>query len=177
MKVDISPNLPPSSSWTTAAPAGSGLEGGGSSVWMRSMRRIMVVPWGRRICQTDCFTTLGAVKRERLASDRSAAARCQNGGYDLLAAALPPLRPAAFFCCVVPPWLALLLLEEPDPDFLPPRLEDPSEFAIAAARPLLMPFLRRPSYCLSFLTLEPWSFAISNNCPKVAARSRRVGTE
>lgn len=57
-----------------------------------------------------------------------------------MAAALP-LRPAASFCCVVPPWLALLLLAEPEPDFLPPRLEDPSEFAIAAARLLLIPFL------------------------------------
>jgi hypothetical protein len=35
----------------------------------------------------------------------------------------------------------LLLLAEPEPDFLPPRLEDPSEFAIAAARLLLIPFL------------------------------------
>jgi hypothetical protein len=49
----------------------------------------------------------------------------------------------------------LLLLEEPEPDFFPPRLEEPSELAIAAARLLLMPFFRRPSYCLSFLTLEP----------------------
>jgi hypothetical protein len=74
---------------------------------------------------------------------------------ELLAAALPPLRPAAFFCCVVPPWLALLLLDEPEPDFLPPRLEDPSELEIAAARLLLIPFFRSPSYCLSFLMLEP----------------------
>src|SRR3954469_19159618 len=47
MKVDISPNLPPISSWTTAAPAGSGVEGGGSSIWSRSMRRIMGVPPGK----------------------------------------------------------------------------------------------------------------------------------
>src|SRR5215204_3158111 len=40
MKVDISPNLPPISSWTIAAPAGSGSDGGGSSVWSRSIRRI-----------------------------------------------------------------------------------------------------------------------------------------
>jgi hypothetical protein len=53
---------------------------------------------------------------------------------DLFAAALPPLRPAAFFCCVVPPWLLLLLLALPDPDFLPPRLDEPSELEIAAAR-------------------------------------------
>jgi hypothetical protein len=41
------------------------------------------------------------------------------------------------------------------PLLLPPLLEAPSEFEIAAARDLLMPFLRRPSYCLSFLTLGP----------------------
>ena len=29
MNVDISPNLPPMSSWTAAAPSGSGSEGGG----------------------------------------------------------------------------------------------------------------------------------------------------
>jgi hypothetical protein len=52
----------------------------------------------------------------------------------LFAAALPPLRPAAFFCWVVPPWLALLVLLEPEPDCLPPRLDEPSELAIAAAR-------------------------------------------
>jgi hypothetical protein len=75
---------------------------------------------------------------------------------------LPPLRPAAFFCAVFPPlplpldfrlWLLPLLF--------PPRLDEPSEFEIAAARELLIPFLRRPSYCLSFLTLGPWSFAIA----------------
>ena len=73
----------------------------------------------------------------------------------MLAVALPPLRPAAFFCWVVPPWLELLLLLDPEPDFLPPRLDEPSELAIAAARLLLMPFFLRPSYCLSFLTLGP----------------------
>ena len=52
--------------------------------------------------------------------------------YDLLAA-FPPLRPAAFFCCVVPPWLLSLLLAEPEPDFLPPRLEAPSELEMAVA--------------------------------------------
>ena len=79
--------------------------------------------------------------------------------------ALPPLRPAAFFCCDVPPWLELLLLAEPEPDFLPPRLEEPSEFAIAAARLLLMPFLRRPSYCLSSFTLGPWSLVMTRFYP------------
>ena len=41
------------------------------------------------------------------------------------------------------------------PDFLPPRLEAPGLFAMAAARPLLMPFLRSPSYCSSFFTDGP----------------------
>src|SRR5215210_9281920 len=46
MSVDISPNLPPISSWTTLAPSGSGADGGGSSVCQRSMRRIM---WDLRL--------------------------------------------------------------------------------------------------------------------------------
>jgi hypothetical protein len=71
--------------------------------------------------------------------------------YDFFAAALPPLRPAAFFCALVPPCFEL----EPEPELLPPRLEEPGELAIRAARDLLMPFFLRPSYCLSFLTLEP----------------------
>src|SRR5918912_614755 len=41
MKVDISPNLPPISSCTAAAPSGSGSDGGGSSVPHRSRRRII----------------------------------------------------------------------------------------------------------------------------------------
>ena len=51
--------------------------------------------------------------------------------------ALPPLRPAAFFCCVVPPWRELLLLEEPDPDFLPPRLDESSELARLPAKDVI----------------------------------------
>jgi hypothetical protein len=69
---------------------------------------------------------------------------------------LPPFRPAAFFWEVFPPLpdplLRLLWLL---PELLPPLLDDPGEFEIAAARPLLIPFFRKPSYCLSFLTLEP----------------------
>src|SRR5215211_719156 len=72
---------------------------------------------------------------------------------DLLEDFLPPSRPAARFCDLLPPL--------PLPDFLPPLLEALGEFAIEAARCLLIPFLRRPSYCLSSLTLEPWSFAIA----------------
>ena len=43
----------------------------------------------------------------------------------------------------MPPWLLLLLLAEPEPDFLPPRLEAPSELEMAAARLLLMPFVAK----------------------------------
>src|SRR5439155_6408736 len=63
----------------------------------------------------------------------------------------PPLRPAAFFWAVVPPWLADER-EEPECDFLPPRLEAPGEFAIRAARSLDIPFSLSFSYCFSFLT-------------------------
>jgi ABC-type Fe3+ transport system permease subunit len=41
------------------------------------------------------------------------------------------------------------------PLFLPPFLDALGVFAIFAARSLLMPFLRRPSYCLSSLTDGP----------------------
>ena len=54
----------------------------------------------------------------------------------------------------------LLLRLRLDPLLFPPRLEEPSELAIAAARDLLIPFLRSPSYCLSFFTLGPWSLAM-----------------
>jgi hypothetical protein len=67
----------------------------------------------------------------------------------LRAEALPPFRPAAFFCAVVPPCLGL----PPEPDFFPPRLEAPGEFAIRAARSLDIPLSLRASYCRSFLTL------------------------
>ena len=61
------------------------------------------------------------------------------------------MRPAAFFWAVVPPWL-VFRLRTPDPDFLPPRLEAPGEFAIFAARSLDIPFSFRASYCFSFFT-------------------------
>ena len=74
----------------------------------------------------------------------------------MLAVALPPLRPAAFFWAVFPPLPApLLFLLWELPLLWPPREDAPSELEIAAARDLLIPFLRRPSYCLSFLMLEP----------------------
>src|SRR4051794_12043121 len=47
MNVDISPNFPPMSSCTAAAPLGSGSVGGGSSTPSRSMRWIM---WGPSLC-------------------------------------------------------------------------------------------------------------------------------
>jgi hypothetical protein len=62
---------------------------------------------------------------------------------------LPPFRPAFFFWAVVPPCFEL----PPDPDFLPPRLEAPDEFAIRAARSFDMPLRLRASYCFSFFTL------------------------
>src|SRR6184192_2175646 len=79
---------------------------------------------------------------------------------------LPPLRPAACFWARLPPLplpllLRLWLLPPPLPLRLPPRLEEPGEFEMAAARDLLMPRLRRPSYCLSFLMLDPWSLAMT----------------
>jgi len=74
--------------------------------------------------------------------------------------ACPPLRPAACFCARLPPLpepvlFRLRLLPPPLPDCLPPLLEESGLLDMAAARLLLIPFLRRPSYCLSFLTLEP----------------------
>ena len=74
--------------------------------------------------------------------------------YEFLrAVARPPLRPAAFSCAVVPPWLELLREEDEEPDFFPPRLEAPGEFAIFAARSFDIPFSLSFSYCFSFLTL------------------------
>src|SRR5207237_443543 len=69
--------------------------------------------------------------------------------YLLRAAALPPLRPAAFFCAVVPPCFEL----PPAPDFFPPRFDAPGELAILAARSLDIPLSLSASYCFSFLTL------------------------
>jgi hypothetical protein len=61
------------------------------------------------------------------------------------------LRPAAFFWAVVPPCLERDL-ELPPPDFFPPRLDEPGELAILAARPFDIPFSLSFSYCFSFLT-------------------------
>jgi hypothetical protein len=53
--------------------------------------------------------------------------------HQLLLLFFPPLRPAEAFCAFVPPWL-LSVLRLPEPDALPPLLEEPSEFAMRAAR-------------------------------------------
>jgi hypothetical protein len=66
--------------------------------------------------------------------------------------ARPPLRPAAFFCAVVPP-CDELLRELDEPDFFPPRLEEPEELAMRAARDFDIPLSLSASYCFSFLTL------------------------
>jgi aminoglycoside 3-N-acetyltransferase I len=80
--------------------------------------------------------------------------KCVRERYDLRAVALPPLRPAAFFCAVVPPCDELLRELDDEPDFFPPRLDEPDEFAILAARCFDMPLSLSASYCFSFLTFE-----------------------
>jgi hypothetical protein len=83
----------------------------------------------------------------------------ENSGDQLFEDFLPPLRPAPAFWGRFPPPLPLLrllwLLPRPDPERLPPLLEASGVFAIAAARDLLIPFFRSPSYCLSSFTLGP----------------------
>jgi hypothetical protein len=66
--------------------------------------------------------------------------------------ALPPLRPAAFFWAVVPP-CEDDDRDDPECEFFPPRLDEPGEFAIRAARSLDMPLSFNASYCFSFFTL------------------------
>src|SRR4029453_13852276 len=107
--------------------------------------------------------TPGAAPR-RSATTSSAAGSSSRapegrGQLDFLALALPPLRPAAAFWALVPPWL-LVSRFFPEPEALPPLLDASGVLAILAARSLLMPFLRRPPYFLSSLTLGPWSLAI-----------------
>ena len=50
-------------------------------------------------------------------------------------------------------------------------MDAPGLLAILAARCLLMPFLRRPSYCLSFFTLGPWFFAMPEGYPPTPAET------
>src|SRR5205085_11318332 len=75
----------------------------------------------------------------------------ERGHQLFLAAALPPLRPAATFCACVPP-CDELLREDVEFERWPPRFEDPDELAILAARSFDMPLSFRASYCFSFLT-------------------------
>src|SRR5207248_6154355 len=75
-----------------------------------------------------------------------------TSGYDLRAVARPPLRPAAFFCAVLPP-CDELLRRVPDPEDFPPRLDEPGEFEMRAARSFDIPFSFSFSYCFSFFTL------------------------
>jgi hypothetical protein len=97
--------------------------------------------------------------------------------YDLRAVALPPLRPAAFFCAVVPPCDELLRELDDEPDFFPPRLDAPGEFAIFAARSFDMPLSFSASYCFSFLTFArllgmvepPFTSTITLVCKKESA--------
>src|SRR5207247_8847508 len=88
------------------------------------------------------------VARMALSGSAARPDRSAPEAHFLRAAALPPLAPAFFFCAVVPPCLGL----EPDPDFLPPRLEAPGLLAMRAARDFDMPFFFSFSYCFSFLT-------------------------
>src|SRR3954454_6457326 len=81
-----------------------------------------------------------------------AATGCRRAvGQLFLAVALPPLLPAFFFWAVVPPWEELLFFL-PDPLAFPPRLDEPSELAIRAARDFDIPLSLSASYCFSFFT-------------------------
>jgi hypothetical protein len=75
-----------------------------------------------------------------------------SGGQLFFAVALPPLLPAFFFWAVVPPCEELLFFL-PDPLAFPPRLDEPSELAILAARDFDIPLSLSASYCFSFFTL------------------------
>ena len=96
------------------------------------------------------------VERLDRVADRVGVEEVDEEARQLLLEALPPLRPAAFFWAVLPPLpLPLLLRLRLLPELLPPFFDASDVLAIAAARDLLMPFLRKPSYCLSSLTLDP----------------------
>jgi hypothetical protein len=60
---------------------------------------------------------------------------------------------------------------DPEPDFFPPRLEAPGEFAIFAARSFDIPFSLSFSYCFSFLTL---AFLLGiDGAPSVVVSARK----
>jgi hypothetical protein len=62
------------------------------------------------------------------------------------------LRPAATFWACVPPCDELLCDDE-EWEERPPRLDEPGEFAILAARSFDIPLSLSASYCFSFFTL------------------------
>ena len=104
-------------------------------------------------CQTALEQRLALLASLRLASWISCCSSCRPCG---------PLPASARGCRRCPPLLLRLRLEPwPDPPRLPPLLDESGALAIAAARDLLIPFLRSPSYCLSSLTLDPWSLAMA----------------
>src|SRR3954447_23084044 len=81
----------------------------------------------------------------------------------VFAMCVPPLY--LFLPFFRPPFRCPSLVPPPLPPvcFLPPFWEAPDVFEILAARSLLIPFLRRPSYCLSCLTLDPWFLATAHH--------------
>src|SRR5215216_762851 len=80
----------------------------------------------------------------------------------------PLLRPPFRWPSLGPP--------PPPPVFvLPPFLDAPGVLAIFAARSLLMPRLRRPSYCLSSFTLDPWFLAIRRWYPPPVGGTPKAG--
>ena len=86
----------------------------------------------------------------------------RSGAWGATGAAGPGRRSrvgAASSCFFFPPL--------PLPEALPPFSDASGVLAILAARSLLMPFLRRPSYCLSSFTLGPWSLAMERFDPRV----------
>jgi hypothetical protein len=86
------------------------------------------------------------------------------------------LRPAAFFCADVPPCFELDRDDEPDPDFLPPRLDAPGELEILAARSFDIPLSFSFSYCFSFFTLGRL-FGMSTPCRFRSGFPRAVSHE
>src|ERR1700727_1096602 len=62
MNVDISPYLPPRSSWTADAPIGSGSDGGGNAVCRRSILRITEFLLGKTLSNLGCPLTYATNK-------------------------------------------------------------------------------------------------------------------
>src|SRR4051812_37829470 len=86
MNVDISPNLPPMSSCTAAAPLGSGSDGGGSSTPSRSMRWIMRGPrFTSGVRRRPYPAVVAAHTAFRRLGDRNVVAEANPAGDDDLA--------------------------------------------------------------------------------------------